>query len=89
MLDIRKYIPGEIVFKSIYWLDIENQMIEDQKAIFQCLDADKLQAAEWLIGLYDKKYKKLIHSKMPIWLVETHAKVHRAIAMLECMKPQL
>ena len=88
MFDIRQYIPGQIVFKSVYWLDIYNQMHEDQIAIFQCLDVNKIYEAEWLIKRYHIKYDKVtIFSKCPEWVSLKNSEIYRATAMVECLKP--
>lgn len=96
MFDIRKYLPGYIEVRSIYWHENMLQVKDEIKAINTVVDqffamedtykAMKLRSQiEWLIRLYDKKWNPLIADgkKFPMYFYVEVIKINQAKMMLD------
>lgn len=86
MFDIRKYLPGYIEVRSIYWQEKMVQVQEDINQIHDLIveffymddahNAMKLRTKiEWLIKLFERKY---INNglKYPKYIKQTIADIH-------------
>lgn len=96
MFDIRKYLPGYIEVRSIYWHENMLQVKEEIKTIHDLVDqffemedtykAMKLRSQiEWLIRLYDKKWNPLIADgkRFPMYFYTEVIKIETAKMMLD------
>lgn len=96
MLDIRRYLPGYIEVRSIYWHENMLQVKEEIKTIHDLVDqffemddttkAMKLRyKIEWLIRLYDKKWNPLIADgkRFPMYFYHEVIKINQAKMMLD------
>lgn len=96
MFDIRKYLPGYIEVRSIYWHENMLQVKEEIKTILDLVDqffeikdtykAMKLRSQiEWLIRLYDNKWNPLIADgkRFPMYFYHEVIKINQAKMMLD------
>ena len=84
---IKKLLPGKIIIKSWYWIDVQKEMEKDLKDIFLTIDMEGYEWAKTFIAEFRKKYDAV---GMPLWLsLETHAQISRAEAMLACLSEPL
>ena len=96
MFEIRRYLPGYIEIRSIYWHENMLQVKEEIKTIHDLVDqffemddtykAMKLRSQiEWLIRLYDKKWNPLIADgkRFPMYFYHEVIKINQAKMMLD------
>lgn len=94
MFDIRKYLPGYIEIRSIYWQEKMLEVQDELKTIhdladqfFDMEDANKAiklrSKIEWLIGIYDRKYADILKNKTPMYFYEQVIKINTAKMMLD------
>lgn len=85
MFNIKKIIPGKIVIKTWYWLEVQKQMVKDLESIFFTLEIEDYTSTEVLMEKFRKDYDPLLQG-MPYWLAtEVHAQISRAEAMFACL----
>jgi hypothetical protein len=95
MFDIRKYLPGYIEIRSIYWQENMLQVQDEIKTINDLTDqffwmddthkAMKLRSKiEWLIGIYDRKWNPIINAGgCPMYFYLEVIKINHAKQMLD------
>ena len=82
---LKKLVPVYVEFRSLYWVQIEQQMKTDILQIFSLIDADRYQDAQWLIDAFETRYYKYEIVKKPEFVSRTMSEIHRAQAMVHCM----
>lgn len=83
---IKKLLPGRIIIRSWYWVEIENEMEEELRDIFFMLDIEDYETAKVFISDFHKKYDPM---SKPYWLYEMHSQICRAEAMLVILSEPL
>jgi hypothetical protein len=76
---IKKFIPGYIEIRSLYWVEYAKQMDHELANIFNAIDNDQYKVAAVLIKFFDKKHNQ---STVPTWVGLKMSEIHSAKSML-------
>lgn len=79
---LKLFIPGRIIFRSLYWVERERQMSRQLREIFSLIDEDRFAEAEALVAQFRRRWDGV---RMPAWVSQTHASVSRAESMLNLL----
>ena len=75
----KKFIPGWINIRSLYWVEYEKSMDTELSEIFQHIDDDNYVVAKNLIQKFEEKHSQ---GEVPMWVAEKMASIYKAKMML-------